>query len=79
MQWGPTQVHRPPSLLHQHPQVTSRRRQGVNTAGPAGPQLPASYIKDAEAPGLQCHKHEDKFLIPRKKMPGDGGRERKMN
>ena len=52
------------------------RREDCRTGGSLAPR---SYIKDEEAPGLRCHKHEDKFLIPSKKMSGDGGRWRKMN
>lgn len=59
--------------------MTGGRPAGAKAARAAGPELPGSYIKDAEAPGLRCHKHEDKFLILRQKIPGDGGRGRKMN
>lgn len=60
-------------LPHPHPQVTGGRLRNAQTAEQASPYLPSSYIKDAEASGLLCHKHEDKFLIPSKKMLGDGG------
>lgn len=50
------------------------RREACRTRGSL---TPGSYIKDALAPGLRCHKHEDKFLIPSKKMPGDGGAQEK--
>lgn len=76
---GPHSGMRSSLRLRPHPQVTSGRLSGAETAEPAGPWLPGSYIKDAEAPGLRCHRHEDKFLILSKKMPGDGGRGRKMN
>lgn len=45
--------------------MTGGRPAGAKAARAAGPELPGSYIKDAEAPGLRCHKHEDKFLILR--------------
>lgn len=62
-----------PLLPHPHPQVTGGRLRDAQPAEAAGPQLPGSSIKDAEASGLRCHKHEDKFLIPSQEMPGDGG------